>query len=344
MKRFFILMLFVSLCSLSFHSCDSCNRNKDKKHAVKAEKIKEIRAKINTPVFRYEKDLFSLNLKDFPNELARLQPKYPFFLNGDIRDPKNQQQLYAFITDPITKEIYDETLKQFPNIDDLKRDLDDGFSYYNYYFPQDKIPTVYTYVSSLDYELPIKYTDSVLIIALDMYLGKSCKYYPQIGMPLYKTIRCSKEYIVVDCFKEIAFSHIKYDNARTTLLDEMILEGKRLYFAESMLPNESDSIIIGYTNAKLNWAQQNEANMWGYIIDKNLLYTPDSKIIMKFINDAPFTSFFSNDSPGRAGVWIGWQIVRAYMNNNKNANLADMLKEPSGQKILNLSKYKPKKN
>jgi uncharacterized protein YjaZ len=343
MKRNTIILFLIGFVAIYLTSCDSCSRNKDKKYAIKADKIKEIRAKINTTIFRYEKDLFTVKLNDFPNELVRLQKTYSFFLNGDVRDPKNQQQLYSFITDPITKEIYQETIKQYPDVDGLKQQFDEAFSYYNYYFPNNKIPKVYTYVSSLDYELPIKFVDSVLVIALDMYLGKDCKYYKQIGVPIYKSERCSKEYIVADCLKEMAYSNMKFDNSHITLLDEMIMEGKRLYFAESMLPNEQDTILIGYPLEKLKWAQQNEANMWGYIIDKNMLYSPDTKIIMKFINDAPFTSFFKNDSPGRVGAWIGWQIVRAFMNNNKSATLVDMLNEPSSQKILNLSKYKPKK-
>lgn len=343
MKKNCLIALILGVASLFLSSCDSCSRSKDKKLAVRAEKIKEIRAKINTPFFRYEKDLFAAKLSDFPKELARLQKKYPFFLNGDVSDPKNQQQLYGFITDPVTQEIYQETMKKFPSTDTLKLRFDDAFSYYNYYFPNSKIPTVYTYVSSLDYELPIKYQDSILIIALDMYMGANCKYYKQLGLPLYKTARCTKEYILADCFKEMAYSNLKYDNSRVTLLDQMILEGKRLYFAESMLPYEEDSIIVGYSGDRLKWAQQNESQMWGYLIDKQLLYTPDSKIIMKLINDAPFTSLFSNDSPGRAGAWIGWQIIRSYMNNTKNANLVEMLNESNSQKILNLSKYKPKK-
>lgn len=343
MKRQLLFFMLITTLGLWLSSCDSCNRNKEKKYAVKADKIKEIRAKVNTTIYRYEKDLFTLKPENFENELLRIQPTYPFFLSGDVRDPKNQQQLYSFITDPVTKEIYHETMKKYPNVDALKQQLEEAFSYFNYYFPNQQIPKVFTYVSSLDFEMPIKYADSVLIIALDMYLGRDCKYYNQIGVPEYKSLRCSKEYIVADCMKEMSYSQIKFDNSRVTLLDEMINQGKQLYFAESMLPNENDTILIGYPLKKLTWAQKNEANMWGYLIDKEMLYSANSEIIMKLTKDAPFTAFFTNDSPGRVGAWIGWQIVRAYMNNNKNATLPELLNETNSQKILTLSKYKPKK-
>lgn len=343
MKRAILLIMISTFVGILFTSCDSCSRNKDKKHAVKAEKIKEIRAKTNIEILRYEKDLFSLDINNLGKELARIQPKYSFFLNGDINDPNNQKQLYSFITDPVTREIYLETMRIYPNLDELTQKLNDAFSYYTYYFPKSKVPKVFSYVSSLDFEMPIKFADSVLIIALDMYLGKDCKFYKQIGIPVYKSNLFMKQYIVPDCLKEMAFSHITFDQSRITLLDEMVLEGKRLYFTEALLPQEHDSIIMGYSSSQLKWVQQNEASMWAYIIDKELLYTIDSKIIMKFIKDAPFTSFFSNDSPGRTGAWIGWQIVRSYMNNYKEATLEQLLLETNSQKILNISKYKPRK-
>jgi uncharacterized protein YjaZ len=47
------------------------------------------------------------------------------------------------------------------------------------------------------------------------------------------------------------------------------------------------------------------------------------------------------ESPGRIGQWLGWQIVKSYMENN-DVTLDQLLKtEPTV--IFNKSKYKPKK-
>jgi uncharacterized protein YjaZ len=65
----------------------------------------------------------------------------------------------------------------------------------------------------------------------------------------------------------------------------------------------------------------------------------------QFINLAPFSKFYleiDNESPGRIGRWIGWQIVRSYMENNKIA-LQEMLKKDE-KEIFENSKYKPKRN
>ncbi|MNL23930.1 hypothetical protein D3C87_1453440 [compost metagenome] len=59
---------------------------------------------------------------------------------------------------------------------------------------------------------------------------------------------------------------------------------------------------------------------------------------------APFSKFYleiDNDSPGRVGAWIGWQMVRSYMKNN-NVTLPELLKTDN-KEIFEKSKYKPKK-
>jgi len=75
-----------------------------------------------------------------------------------------------------------------------------------------------------------------------------------------------------------------------------------------------------------------------------MLYDTDQKLIPRFINPAPFSKFYleiDNESPGRVGAWIGWQMVRSYMANNE-VSLAQLLKTDA-KEVFEKSKYKPKK-
>jgi uncharacterized protein YjaZ len=66
----------------------------------------------------------------------------------------------------------------------------------------------------------------------------------------------------------------------------------------------------------------------------------------RFINVAPFSKFYleiDNESPGRIGQWVGWQIVRSFMENNPKVTVQDLIKM-NEKDIFELSKYKPKKN
>jgi hypothetical protein len=165
-----------------------------------------------------------------------------------------------------------------------------------------------------------------------------------MGFPLYKIARMNKTYIPVDCMKGWAQSEFPGGPmVEKSLLSQMIYQGKILYFLDAMMPDISDTLKIGYTNTQLDWCVKNEKNIWAFFIEKKLLFSSNSVEFLKFINDGPTTNGLPKEAPAQLGSWIGWQIVREYMNNNKNVTLEELMKEPNEQKVLNLSKYKPKK-
>ena len=121
----------------------------------------------------------------------------------------------------------------------------------------------------------------------------------------------------------------------------MLYKGKLLYFTKSMLPDEPDTLITGFTAEELEWCINNEENLWNYLIDKKLLYSTDYMTINKMVNPAPFTSGFSRKSPGRAVNWLGWKIIEAYMDKNSRATLPLLMQNNQYQQILTQSKYHP---
>jgi len=61
-----------------------------------------------------------------------------------------------------------------------------------------------------------------------------------------------------------------------------------------------------------------------------------------YIGEAPFTQTLSQeDSPGNIGPWIGWQIIKKYMENNKDVKPEQLMKTDAVD-IINGSKYKPR--
>ncbi len=111
-----------------------------------------------------------------------------------------------------------------------------------------------------------------------------------------------------------------------------------------MLPLKTESEKIGYSGEQLDWAISNEGEIWRYFIENEMLFDTDSELLSRFINPAPFSKFYlnlDNDTPGKIGQYIGWQIVRSYMKNNDDS-LANMLIK-SANEIYEKSKFKPRK-
>jgi len=107
------------------------------------------------------------------------------------------------------------------------------------------------------------------------------------------------------------------------------------------LPKQEGSIKINYLPEQLKWCSDNEKETWFYFIDNNLLYSKDNTEIIKYMGEAPFIQGFPDGSPGRIGHWVGWQIVKAYMQKNPAITIEQLMNESDAQKILNKSRYKP---
>ncbi|MDD2622181.1 MAG: hypothetical protein WC142_05620 [Bacteroidales bacterium] len=346
MKNLLIVILSVCLI-IGFYACNSCKKKKtDFSPKVDKKEIKKIKKHLDVHILRYEQALFKLDQDNMGSELEKLKNEYAFFLGDNPATPQNISQLKGYINNNVHQHLFKEVNKQYSGLSKMEEEFESAFSIIKYHFPEAQFPKIYTAILGLYYERPIIYEDTVLVIALDMYLGANYSYYKRLGpaVPKYIVRRFAKEYIVTDCMKNLAFDYIKLKKMNNTLLDEMLTMGKCWMFAELALPDVPDTIISTYPAEKLQWAQQNEFNVWTYLIDKNYLYSKDNLLARKLVYEAPFTSYFGNASPGQIGAWLGWQICRAWITNNPDKPISELMYETDAQKILQESKYRPSKN
>ncbi|MEI6575129.1 MAG: hypothetical protein WCO63_03030 [Bacteroidota bacterium] len=294
-------------------------------------------------IHRYELALSKLDPAKLKEQLPSIHAEYSFFLGEQYDSPQNLGRLQAYLSDTLIKSLFLDTKAAYPRLDSTESELGAAFAYYHKAFPDEKIPRVYTYVSGLDYENPVHLADSVMLIGLDMYLGQSSRYYKQLGLPEYKCLSLGKNYIAADCMSQLAYRLIRDSKRDKTLLDWMILQGKVMYFLDATLLAGKDAFKISYKPDQLEWCKKNEALIWSFFISQKLLFSTDKKNVQDFISEAPFTKGFPKESPGRIGVWVGWQIVRAYMENNSGLSLKQLLEDENSQQILKLSGYKPEK-
>jgi hypothetical protein len=294
-------------------------------------------------IHRYDQDLFNVPTSDLKGGLEKIQSHYWFFLGTNLEDQKKLDDMKAYLESPRNKEFHKATSEKYRELLGVEKDLTNAFRHLKYYFPDARIPRVYSYISGGDYSNPVQVADSVMIIALDTYLGKDFKPYFADGLPAYKAERMNRDHIVPDCAAALISSVYPENVAPMTLLDAMVEAGKRLYLIESLIPDLPGELKFDYTLDQYNWARKNESHVWAAILENRLLYSTDGQYFRMFLSDGPCTMEFGKESPPRLGEWIGLQIVSAYMNRNNDITLASLLRENDSQRILTQSAYKPPK-
>lgn len=333
-KYIYLLVIFVFVFA-------ACKRNPLKVDISNIDKEVE--------VVNFDNVLFSLENKDTLKSFVELSNAHPNFFNlytyriikiGGIADDGFGDLMKSFVTDSMIMDVKATTDREFSDYKKLEKQLKKAFKYYSYHFPNKELPTIYTYISGFNQSIVT--AENIIGISLDKYLGRDCEYYKRLNnTPQYKVQNMHKNKILSDVAYAWGITEFEDPNSATNLLGNMVQKGKLMYLVDAMLPTVQDSFKIGYTSKQLAWCEMNSAQMWTYLIEKEMLYSSKRMDIIRYINDAPSTSGFPMESPGRAGVWIGWQIVRKYMKKHPEVTLAELMENNEYQKILNDSGYNP---
>jgi len=292
-------------------------------------------------VQRYGRDLFHLDPDRLGVELPQLAMEYPFFLGEPPLDTLSFIQIHEFITDPLLLEVAVACDSTYPDTRQVEEELNQAWRYFQHYFPQAGVPLVFSYVSGLDFEYPIQLHEGILLIALDMYLGNDYVPYAEARIPRYRSRRATPEHLVRDVMIEAGNSIPRNYDEENILLDQIIEKGKVLYFLDATLADVHDSIKIGYTANQLQWCEDNAVNLWAFLIENELLFSSDYEKTHKLIIDGPFTSYFPDGSPARTGWWVGWQVVRSFMENNPDVSIPQLMVELTARQVLDNSSYNP---
>jgi hypothetical protein len=247
--------------------------------------------------------------------------------------------LNSFVQDKNVKSVQQDIDSLYKDFSVYEEQIKRAFQHYTHYFPAKTIPQIITYNSGFNYAV---ITDSSYLgIGLEMFLGDKYPAYKQLGLPQYKISAMTNKHLVSSVMLGWVSTEFELEQASADLLTEMVHQGKLMYVLDALMPDEKVEIKINYTAEEVEWCKANEKQVWFYFIDNDLLYTKETKEIIKYMGEAPFIQGFPDGSPGRVGHWIGWEIVKAYMENNKEVSLINLIQEKDAQKILNKSKYKP---
>ena len=336
MKR----VLFVLVIILNCYSCSN------EKHAPDVSNIH-----VSVELERFDKDLFSIDTNNVPEALNHLQQQYGSFLNDYLynimvlppQPDSVAQRIKMFLHD--YSFVYNTVQKQFRGFGDEMRDITKGLQYAKYYFPTYKTPPhVITFIGPVEGYGNVL-TQSGLAVGLQLYLGKDFPVYHSEFIsevyPEYQQRRFEPAYIPVNCMKNIISDIYPEKNNGDPLIYQMIDAGKRLYMLDHFLPQTADSLKTGYTEKQLEGCYDNEADIWNYFVQNNLLFITDPIQIRDYMVDGPHTEAFGESSPGFLGQFVGWQIVKKWMGDHDKTTLPQLINTPEKQ-IYDEAKYKPR--
>lgn len=311
---------------------------------------------VNIKIERFDREFDAMRTIPMRKQVPYLENKYGVFY-GDfitmILDEDNvniaDTTYYKTVRDVLAGKPYNDLKHDvdavYPNLDKEQDELTDAFRHVKYYFPKQGIPKVYAYFAG--FHVQISVGTGYVGIGLDDFLGADSRFYPAITemYPRYLSHFFTPENITPRVMEGFAREEmfLEHDDDQS-LLSKMIYNGKIMYFMDDMIPDVPDSIKIQYTKKQMDWATANEANIWGYFLDQKLLYETDYNKIKQFIDVAPFTTGLgdeTNKSAPRLGIYIGWQIVKKYMDKHPEITLAQLMANNDAEKILNDSKYHP---
>jgi hypothetical protein len=319
----------IALSSILVVSLNSCK--KETKDQWKVE--------VKNPAEKVEITDISKEFYDQNVPLDQFKAKFPWF-QGTVSDADFGKRR----VDTQEIKIYKEAIGKIDQ-QKLQKELQDLFSHIKFYFPKFQSPKVFLFSSALQMvQDPIFYDGKGNLLFIDVtgFMGDGNANYK--GLELYFQKSMNPNNIVPKVSMIFAENSVMESQDHQKFIDQLILNGKIMILQDAFLPDFPDYLKMNYTQKQYNWAVANEANVWNYFVESNLIFSDDARLVERFITPGPFSKFYTeidNDSSPQIGIFIGWQICKEYFKQKPETKLTDFLKMDATV-IFNQSGYKPK--
>ena len=187
----------------------------------------------------------------------------------------------------------------------------------------------------------IIFTDSVMLIALNHYLGPDYPGYA--GMPEYIRRQKSPEMLPYDIAEAMVATAYPYDGNNATVLNRLLYEGALAEAKMRLVKDASPAVALGYDDDTFKQIEQNEHDLWQKILEKKLLFDHDPTTAARLVAPSPVTGILGTRVPGRVGRYVGWRIIRTYLERNPDTTLSDILSSNfyMSDDILRKAGYRP---
>jgi len=256
---------------------------------------------------------------------------------GSFTDDSVSYKLKSYYSDPTLLQLMNDVSNKFPELTYFEKKLERGFKVLEKNIENFRVPQVYTQVSALNESIIV--TDTLLGISLDKYMGQKYPLYQRFYYD-YQTQLMNPEQMLSDCFIFYLISEYPLSLYGRTLLDVMIYYGKIYYIVSEVLKDTPIEDMLGYSQDELKWCKDNKALLWTFMLKNNQLHSTDPMLIREYIRPIP-TGIYHDESPLLLGIWMGTQLVKEYMSNNKDTTWTELLEFDNSGYFLEESRFHP---
>lgn len=302
---------------------------------------------VSIPIIRLDVALFesTLSNRELADSIKRALPyAYKDYFAGVVRigDPDQESfsvELAGFRNDYYMRQLYEQSVKIYGKDAKFFQALKTGLGRYNYYFPQRPLPDIVVCITALNYATAVN--DSTLFVGIDMYLGPDFEAYLAMNMPGYIRQRRKPEYLTAEALRAWLLTEFPAPGSAPTFAENLVYHGRIMVLLEKLLPHEKPYLLIGYNEKQYSFCEKNIRNIWQYFLDAGILQSRENRDLARYFEEAPFSYGMPKETPGRTGIWLGWQIVKSYVRKHPEVSLDSLMNIRDLQSIFLQSGFRP---
>lgn len=170
----------------------------------------------------------------------------------------------------------------------------------------------------------IAFVDSVMLIALNHYLGQEYEGYSE--WPVYRRFVKAPDFMPYDIAEALVGTQYPYEEREGgTALSRLLYEGALTQAKMELVPDARAPYALGYRDEQYNFLAENEAQLWQTLVASDMMFDTSGLAADRLVSPAPNTSVLDVRAPGRAGRYLGWKIVKAYLQRHPETTLRTLL-------------------
>lgn len=290
-------------------------------------------------------DLVSHRLDSILNLDRSFTKLFNGFILGATDSVISRDRVLAWFTDTSRSRLKDRCMKVMESMD-WQNSLGSPFARYQQAFPERTVPVIHILITDFNYGLFLFRDDlgkDAVGVGMEMFLDDN-PLYDQLSLqnPNFSTYlnRTFNLRHLPSKLIHVLLADLMPEPSGNRLLDHIVREGKILYITRALMPGIADTVLHEYTDEQMRWVNENEWDIWRFLLSEKLLYQSVGKDIVNLVQPAPHSQGMPPEAPGRAVNVLGLKIIEAFMK-RENLSLSELAGKVDADEILQKARYRP---